>query len=82
MSRADGAAWTVSDVPLLDELVDLLGCDKSADQAAEQERKAEAEYAAGLLDILEVGREDLMDDEEQTDRPAHGLRRGPGRPVP
>ena len=26
--RADGEAWTVSDVPLLDELVDLLGRDK------------------------------------------------------
>ena len=26
--RADGDAWTVSDVPLLDELVDLLGRDK------------------------------------------------------
>ena len=30
--RADGDAWTVSDVPLLDELVDLLGRDKPADQ--------------------------------------------------
>ena len=53
LSRADGAAWTVSDVPLLDELVDLLGHDKPADQTAEQaveqERKAEAEYAAGVL---------------------------------
>ncbi len=28
--RADGEAWTVSDVPLLDELVDLLGRDKAA----------------------------------------------------
>jgi DNA helicase IV len=62
--RADGDAWTVSDVPLLDELVELLGRDKSADQAAEQERKAEAEYAAGVLDILQVDREDLMDDED------------------
>jgi DNA helicase IV len=62
--RADGTAWTVSDVPLLDELVDLLGRDKSADQAAEQERKAEAEYAAGVLDILKMDREDLMDDED------------------
>jgi DNA helicase IV len=65
--RADGAAWTVSDVPLLDELVDLLGRDKPADQAAEQaaerQRKAEAEYAAGVLDSL-VGRADSMDDED------------------
>jgi DNA helicase IV len=64
LSRTDGAAWTVSDVPLLDELVDLLGRDKSADQAAEQERRAEAEYAAGVLDILQTDREDLMDDED------------------
>jgi DNA helicase IV len=63
LSRANGAAWTVSDVPLLDELVDLLGGEKPADQAAERERKAEAEYAAGVLDSL-IAREDLMDDED------------------
>jgi DNA helicase IV len=62
--RADGAAWTVSDVPLLDELVDLLGRDKSADEAAERERRVEAEYAAGVLEQM-VSREDLMDDEDQ-----------------
>ncbi|MFD4438650.1 RNA polymerase recycling motor ATPase HelR [Nocardia sp. NPDC058519] len=61
--RADGGAWTVSDVPLLDELVDLLGRDKAADDTAERERKAEAEYAAGVLDTL-ISREDLMDDED------------------
>jgi DNA helicase IV len=61
--RADGDAWTVSDVPLLDELVDLLGRDKAADQTAERERKAEAEYAAGVLDNV-ISREDLMDDED------------------
>ena len=61
--RADGEAWTVSDVPLLDELVDLLGRDRPADQTAERERKAEAEYAAGVLDLM-ISREDLMDDED------------------
>jgi DNA helicase IV len=65
--RADGAAWTVSDVPLLDELVDLLGrdtaADKAAKQAAERERRAEAEYAAGVMDIM-VDRADSMDDED------------------
>jgi DNA helicase IV len=61
--RADGDAWTVSDVPLLDELVDLLGRDKAADDAAERERKAEEEYAAGVLDTM-IRREDLMDDED------------------
>jgi len=67
LARADGTAWTVSDVPLLDELVDLLGRDKAADQAAqraaEQERKTEAEYAASALDML-VGRQDSMDDDD------------------
>jgi DNA helicase IV len=61
--RADGDAWTVSDVPLLDELVDLLGRDKAADQTAERERKLEAEYAANVLDNM-ISREDLMDDED------------------
>ena len=61
--RADGEAWTMSDVPLLDELVDLLGRDKPADQGAERQRTAEAEYAAGVLDLL-TSREDLMDDED------------------
>ncbi|WP_174557350.1 RNA polymerase recycling motor ATPase HelR [Rhodococcus globerulus] len=61
--RAQGDAWTVSDVPLLDELVDLLGRDKPVDQAAQHERKEEAAYAAGVLDMM-ISREDLMDDED------------------
>ena len=67
LGRADGTAWTVSDVPLLDELVDLLGRDKAVDQAAEraaaQARKAESEYAEAALDML-ARREDSMDDED------------------
>ncbi|PEG38611.1 helicase [Mycolicibacterium agri] len=62
--RADGEAWTVSDVPLLDELVDLLGPDKPVDDTAERRRRAEAAYAAGVLELM-VRREDLMDDEDQ-----------------
>ena len=61
--RAQGDAWTVSDVPLLDELVDLLGQGEPADDAAERDRKAEAEFAAGVLDMM-TSREDLMDDED------------------
>lgn len=61
--RARGDAWTVSDVPLLDELVDLLGHAAQAEDEAERTRKAEAEYAAGVLDLL-VDREDMMDDED------------------
>jgi DNA helicase IV len=61
--RADGEAWTVSDVPLLDELVDLLGPDAPGDQTAARRRHAEERYAAGVLDMM-VAREDLMDDED------------------
>ncbi|KUI28894.1 helicase [Mycobacterium sp. IS-1742] len=61
--RSDGAAWTVSDVPLLDELVDLLGRDTAADIAAEKARVAETDYAEGVLESM-VAHEDLMDDED------------------
>ncbi|MDN5929993.1 MAG: AAA family ATPase, partial [Pseudonocardia sp.] len=64
--RSDGAAWTVADVPLLDELVDLLGRDTAADAAAERvaerERRAEAEYAAGTMDVLRLDYEELDED--------------------
>ncbi len=64
--RADGAAWTVSDVPLLDELVDLLGHDEAAEAEARAiELRNQAEYAAGVLEIMQVERrDDLMDDED------------------
>ncbi|MEV0336277.1 RNA polymerase recycling motor ATPase HelR [Nocardia sp. NPDC050717] len=62
--RADGAAWTVSDVPLLDELVDLLGPHEPVDDTAERERRAEAAYAARVLEDTMVGRADHMDDED------------------
>ncbi|MFC9896459.1 RNA polymerase recycling motor ATPase HelR [Nocardia sp. NPDC127579] len=62
--RARGDAWTVSDAPLLDELAELLGQDTTAaEAAARRERKAQADYAAGVLDLL-VSREDHMDDED------------------
>ena len=64
--RADGAAWTVSDVPLLDELVDLLGPDPATEgaarRAAAREQEAEVEYAAGVMDILTLDREELDED--------------------
>ncbi|MFD4673612.1 RNA polymerase recycling motor ATPase HelR [Lentzea sp. NPDC058450] len=66
LHRADGEAWTVSDVPLLDELHDLLGKDgreQAADAAAAAERAAEARYASEVLDGM-VGRFDHMDDED------------------
>ncbi len=64
--RADGEAWTVSDMPLLDELVDLLGRDRAAEQAVEKavarEKKAEAEYAEGVLDTMKLDREEMDED--------------------
>ncbi|WP_157516906.1 RNA polymerase recycling motor ATPase HelR [Mycobacterium sp. MS1601] len=62
--REDGQAWTVSDVPLLDELIDMLGRDRRAEAVAERERQEEEAYAAGVLDLL-IDREDLMDDEDK-----------------
>jgi DNA helicase IV len=44
-------------------MVDLLGPDKPVDDSAERERKAEAEYAEGVLDMM-LSREDLMSDED------------------
>ncbi|WVH81072.1 RNA polymerase recycling motor ATPase HelR [Lentzea sp. DG1S-22] len=66
LHRVDGEAWTVSDVPLLDELHDLLGKDgteQAADQAAAAERAAEARYASEVLESM-VNRVDHMDDED------------------
>jgi DNA helicase IV len=62
LHRGDGAAWTVSDVPLLDELVDLLGPDAPPDRSAEQERHEQAAYAAGVMEILTLDREELDED--------------------
>ncbi|MGW5721009.1 RNA polymerase recycling motor ATPase HelR [Amycolatopsis sp. NPDC003865] len=64
--RAEGAAWTVSDVPLLDELVDLLGHDKTAEKAAAaaetRRRRAEAEYAEGVFQTMKLDREEMDED--------------------
>ncbi|QCQ94032.1 DUF2075 domain-containing protein [Rhodococcus sp. SGAir0479] len=61
--RAEADAWTVSDVPLLDELIDLLGSDKGPDPSAELERKARTEYAQNVLDGL-VDRADHMEGDD------------------
>lgn len=64
--RPVGDAWTVSDVPLLDELVDLLGRDPTVVRAEERrvaaEERAEAEYAAGVMEILTLDTEELDED--------------------
>ena len=51
-------AWTVADVPLLDEAAQLLGTDDSADKrrrrALDRERRAEERYAREVLEITSL----------------------------
>jgi DNA helicase IV len=51
-------AWTVADVPLLDEAAQLLGSDDSAERrrrrAADRERRAEERYAREVLEITSL----------------------------
>ena len=58
-------AWTVADVPLLDEAAQLLGNDDSADRrrrrAADRERQAEEQYAREVLEITGVAESGLVD---------------------
>ncbi len=65
--RPVGHAWTPADVPLLDELADLLGADESAArQLAAHERRQAIEYAEGVLEIVEGSRSlDFEDDAEE-----------------
>lgn len=51
--RARGDAWTVSDVPLLDEAAEVLGAYES-DEEAERTRIEQEAYARGVLDILDT----------------------------
>ena len=51
--RERGDAWTVSDVPLLDEAVEFLGEYASEEEAEQAQREQEA-YARGVLDILDT----------------------------
>jgi len=52
--REAGSDWTVSDVPLLDEAVELIGPLTREDGVAERLRRAERRYARGVLDILDT----------------------------
>ena len=59
LRRERGAAWTISDVPLLDEAAELLGEDNSAAvgaaRQAARERRADLEYARGALQLSGAG---------------------------
>jgi DNA helicase IV len=60
--REPGSDWTPADVPLLDEVAELLGEDDRAARAAARRRRLEqVAYARGVLDIIS---RDLDDDPE------------------
>ncbi|HEU4349912.1 MAG TPA: ATP-binding domain-containing protein [Actinoplanes sp.] len=64
--RERSAAWTPADVPLLDELAELLGADDTLrKRAAERERAQAIEYAEGVLEIVEGSRSLDFEDEEE-----------------
>ncbi|WP_412745772.1 HelD family protein [Krasilnikovia sp. MM14-A1004] len=64
LCRERGADWTPADVPLLDELAELLGEDDSARvRAAARERREAIEYAEGVLEIVEGSRSLDFEDE-------------------
>ncbi|MFI6100531.1 UvrD-helicase domain-containing protein [Lentzea sp. NPDC051213] len=60
--REDAEAWTVSDVPLLDELAELLGSDGAADRAAQREEEEQLVYARGVMDVLSI--DERADDDQ------------------
>lgn len=53
LHRDDPRAWTVSDVPLLDEAAELLGSDGRAERRAVRERRQAVEYAQGVLHVID-----------------------------
>ena len=67
LRRDRSAAWTPADVPLLDELAELLGVDETvALRVAAHERLQAVEYAEGVLEIVEGSRSlDFEDDAEE-----------------
>ncbi|MTD55872.1 AAA family ATPase [Amycolatopsis sp. RM579] len=61
--RPAKSRWTPADVPLLDELAELLGEDDSEQRAArERAEREERAYAEGVLDILDQD-EEIVDEE-------------------
>ncbi|MFH9860153.1 HelD family protein [Streptomyces sp. NPDC017202] len=61
-------AWTVADVPLLDEAAELLGeDDRSARESAERERARQVAYAQGVLDVSYASRTYEFEDKEDDD---------------
>jgi DNA helicase IV len=68
LTRPDApSAWTIADVPLLDELAELLGFDDSEQRAARRalrrEQELEAKYAAEVLEITGIADLGMVDAE-------------------
>ncbi|QBI54125.1 HelD family protein [Streptomonospora litoralis] len=70
--RPADSAWTVGDIPLLDEAAELLGTDGSEEQARERaarQRRAEAErYAQGVLEYTGLFEDGMLDAASLADR--------------
>ena len=63
LESARDAKWTPADVPLLDELAELIGVDDTEARAERKRREREDRaYAEGVLDILEQD-EEIIDEE-------------------
>jgi len=61
-------AWTVADVPLLDEAAELLGeDDRMARARAERERAQQVAYAQGVLDVSYASRTFEFEDKDDED---------------
>ncbi|MFD8035498.1 HelD family protein [Streptomyces sp. NPDC059717] len=61
-------AWTIADVPLLDEAAELLGEDDRVAKAhAERERETQVAYAQGVLDVSYASRTYEFEDKEEGD---------------
>lgn len=73
--RAPGeGAWTPADVPLLDEVAELLGVDDSAGRAAaEAERQERIAYAQGVLELSRGSESYEFEDEESETLAAHDI---------
>jgi len=74
--RPAGSPWTTGDVPLLDEAAALLGADDAAARAleriAERERRAEEDYAQGVLELTGLSEVGMVDARRLAERHRDG----------
>ncbi|NYI91166.1 DNA helicase IV [Amycolatopsis endophytica] len=64
LKRPARSPWAPADVPLLDELAELLGEDDADERAARERREREERaYAEGVLDIMDQD-EELLDEDQ------------------